>query len=267
MASSLPLVACAQMDIAWEDRAANLTTAARLLQHARLPRGTLFVLPEMFAAGFSMSAEVVSEPVDGPTATFLSQLAREHGVFVLAGVPVRGDDGKCRNEALAFDDHGALVGRYAKMHPFTLAGEPKHYAAGTSITQFVWQGVRVTPHICYDLRFPELFRCGARLGTDLFVNIASWPKPRVAHMSALALARAIENQAYFVACNRTGTDPACTYNGQSAIFDHTGAELAHAGEAEGVITAAVDLEGLRAWRAKLPFLQDMRADLVPALPQ
>ena len=119
-------VACCQFDIAWEDKPANFRKVAAMVRGADLAPGTLLVLPEMFATGFSMNAAALNEPVTGETASFLSTLASGHRIYVLGGVAVRGPDGKPRNESLVFDPHGAPVARYAKAYPFSPGREGEH---------------------------------------------------------------------------------------------------------------------------------------------
>jgi omega-amidase len=262
MVGAMTLIACAQFDIAWEDKPANYRIASETVRKASLPPGSLFVLPEMFATGFTMNAAKVEEPPEGPTHQFLASMARDHRIYVAAGVVQKGPDGKARNEMLAFSPEGQLLARYAKMHPFTPGGEAEHYAAGDEVVQFDWQGLRVTPFICYDLRFPELFRKAAKWGTDLFLDIASWPSARTNHWVTLLQARAIENQAFVLGNNRCGTDPKFSYLGRSMIVDYAGNVLADAGEHAGVISASLDATGMQAYRFKLPFLKDMRDDLL-----
>jgi predicted amidohydrolase len=253
-------LACCQLDIAWEDKPVNYRRAQSLLDSAALPAGALVLLPEMFATGFTMNAGSVAEPIDGPTPRFLADLARRHDVFVLAGVVI--DDQRAprpRNEALAFGPDGRLLARYAKMHLFSFAGEPGHYAAGESVAAFAWRQATVAPSICYDLRFPELFREATAQGAAILTVIACWPAPREEHWLALLRARAIENQCYVAAVNRCGRDPSgLAYSGRSQIIDPRGAVLADAGQQEGVIRAAVDLEAQLAYRRDFPALQDRR---------
>ena len=117
----------------------------------------------------------------------------------------------------------------------------------------------IAPFVCYDLRFPELFRSvAATHRPDLFVVIASWPEKRLTHWLRLLQARAIENQAYVVGVNRVGADPFYQYPGRSVIVDFNGEFLADAGDKEGCIQAAIDLEVLRKYRQGLPFLDDMK---------
>jgi predicted amidohydrolase len=253
-------LACCQFDIAWEDKAANYRRVEGLVAAAGLAPGTLLLLPEMFATGFTMCAEAVAEPVDGPTARFLADLARRHEIFVEGGVVILSEDGsRPRNEALLFGPEGGLLGRYAKMHLFSLAGEHEHYLPGESPALFSWQEAQVCPAICYDLRFPELFRVAAARGVDLLTVIACWPASREEHWLALLRARAIENQCYVAAVNRCGNDPlGLAYSGRSQILDPRGVVLADAGSDDGVFRASVDLESQRRYRQKFPALRDIR---------
>jgi predicted amidohydrolase len=252
-------IACCQFDIAWEDKPANFRKVAGMVREAKLEPGTLLVLPEMFATGYSMNAAALTEPAAGETASFLSTLASGHRIYVLGGVAVRGPAGKPRNESLVFDPHGAAVARYAKAYPFSPAREGEHYAAGDDIVTFDCSGCRVAMTVCYDLRFPELYRRAAGKA-DLFTVIASWPIARDAHWMALLRARAIENQAYVAGCNRCGKDPKFTYSGRSQVIDPHGEVVADAGGDERIIRADVNLSLLREYRQKLPFLGDIRRD-------
>jgi predicted amidohydrolase len=255
-------IACAQFDIAWEDKPANYRIVTEMVRQAKLPAGSLLVLPEMFATGFTMNVAKIEEPPEGPTQQFLASMARDHKIYVAAGLVQKGPDGRGRNELLAISPEGQLLCRYAKMHPFAPGGEAEHYASGHEIVQFDWQGLKVTPFICYDLRFPELFRKAARMGTDVFLDIASWPAARTNHWITLLQARAIENQAFVLGNNRCGSDPKFGYLGRSMIIDHAGEILADAGEGPGMISAKLDVTSMQAYRFKLPFLKDMRNDLI-----
>jgi predicted amidohydrolase len=253
-------IACGQLDIAWEDKAANYQKAYALLAAARLPAGSLFVLPELFATGFSMNTDVIAEAQPGATEEFLQGLARDHKVFVIAGMAARSPNGKARNQAVVVSPEGRPLLRYSKMQPFTLGGEADHYAAGTEVMVFDWLGCKVAPFVCYDLRFPELFRAAVRQGAEVFPVIANWPVKREMHWVTLLHARAIENLACVVGVNRCGTDPKFSYSGRSMIVDPHGIALAQIGNKEGVITADLDLKELRSWRKEFPALKDMRRD-------
>jgi omega-amidase len=247
-----------QFDIAWEDKAANFEKVRRLLDQAAPQRDCLAVLPEMFATGFSMNVARTAEPYGGQTEQFLSSLARERSLYVAGGAAMQGKEGPPRNKALLLGPSGELLGFYAKMRPFTPGGEANHYAAGHRPMSFRWAECTVAPFICYDLRFPELFRqIAATHRPELFLVIANWPEKRIAHWVRLLQARAIENQAYVIGVNRIGQDPFYTYTGRSLIVDYNGEILADAGGNEAVISAVLDLEPLRRYRQGLPFLQDM----------
>jgi predicted amidohydrolase len=127
---------------------------------------------------------------------------------------------------------------------------------------FDWQGIRVGLAVCYDLRFPELFRAAVAIGPEppLFVVIANWPEKRSLHWLRLLQARAIENQSYVLGVNRIGTDPFYAYAGRSVLVGPAGDLLAEAGDAEQALSAHLDLEHLRRYRAGLPFLRDFDPD-------
>jgi omega-amidase len=252
-------VACCQLDIAWEDKPSNYRRVGEIVRAAGVSAGTLLLLPEMFATGFSMNGDAIAEPADGPTGRVVGSLAREHGIHVLAGIVIReGGVGRPRNEALLFGPDGRVASRYAKVHRFTFAGEHAHYDAGDQAIIADVAGWRVQPAVCYDLRFPELFRTGATRGAELICVIANWPAARESHWLALLKARAIENQAYVAAVNRCGRDPNVAYSGRSQVIDPRGEVLADGGTGEGIITSDLDLDALHSYRAKFPALSDIR---------
>ena len=255
-------VTAIQLDIAWEDKPANFERVRQLVGAARPEAGGLLVLPEMFATGFSMDVARIHEGRERETETFLAGMAREHSAYVIGGVVNLGPDGRGRNEAVVFGPDGSEVARYAKMHPFSFGGEPEHYSPGDRVVTCRIGEFTAAISICYDLRFPELYRAAVLAGADLLVVIANWPAPRAAHWTALLAARAIENQAYVVGVNRCGNDLKHTYAGHSQIIGPRGTVLADAGEQEGSITAALDLESLKAYRREFPALSDIRRDLI-----
>jgi len=247
--SALKVIAL-QFDIVWENKPANFETVHRLLKAAAPGARSLVVLPEMFATGFSMNTAAVGEAYGGPTEQFLVQTAREFGIFLMAGAAMRGRDGRTRNKALVLSPSGELLAYYAKMRPFAPGGELDHYTPGERPTNFRWEDCSVSPFVCYDLRFPEIFRAAAATHRpELFTVIASWPDKRVHHWVTLLQARAIENQAYVVGVNRIGDDPYYHYAGSSLIVSPQGEILADAGAAEGWISAELDLGALRKYRS------------------
>ncbi|MEX0678785.1 MAG: carbon-nitrogen family hydrolase [Pirellulales bacterium] len=257
----MQIVAC-QLDIAWEDKPANHERVRAMLETAAVKPGALVALPEMFATGFSMHVETIAEPEDGPTHAFLGELARELKSFVAAGVVTRARDGRGRNEAVVFAPDGGQLARYSKMYPFSLAGETKHYEAGAGVTIFPWHDFSVAPFVCYDLRFPEVFRHAVRAGAELMVVIANWPLARDAHWLALLRARAIENQCYVVGVNRAGDDPHVHYGGHSLVVGPRGETVAEAGDGPEVLAAEIELAPLVEYRRQFPALADMRREFL-----
>jgi predicted amidohydrolase len=183
-------------------------------------------------------------------------LAREQNAAVLGGLVRRGK-GKGHNELITFAPDGTELGRYRKNRTFCYTGESEHYENGTEVSVFEWQDWKIAPLICYDLRFPELFRRATAKGAELIVVIASWPSVRVEHWVTLLRARAIENQAYVIGVNRTGSDPNLEYPGRSIIIDPWGEIVADAGAKDKAFSAEIDLEAVRNWRAEFPALQDL----------
>jgi predicted amidohydrolase len=153
---------------------------------------------------------------------------------------------------------GDLVTRYCKVQPFSPGGESENYSPGDRIVVTSWCGFKLAPFICYDLRFPEVFRIAVRRGANLITVIANWPVARIDHWVTLLQARAIENQAFVAGVNRCGTDPKLTYNGRSLIVHPSGRILADAGGRDALIHADVSLDDLMTYRAQLPFLKDIR---------
>lgn len=249
---------CVQHDIAWENRLANFARVEALLANAKPEPGSLVLLPEMFASGFSMNVAAIREGRERATERFLAVTARKHGIYLLGGLVTTKTNGKGSNQSVVFTPGGKELARYTKMQPFTLGGESAKYDAGRAPLLFDWQGFRVAPFICYDLRFPEHFRTATKRGAQLITVIANWPVGRIQHWVALLQARAIENQAYVAGVNRCGTDPKLTYNGRSLIVSPKGDILADAGNGESVISAEVSLQELESFRRDLPFLADMR---------
>jgi predicted amidohydrolase len=249
-------VTAIQLDIRWENREANHARVRELLKQSGVAPGSLVVLPEMFDTGFSMDTRATDPGERSSSETFCRGLAAEHGVAVLAGVVARAEGGRLANEAVAFAPDGKELVRYRKCRPFSLAGETEHYCAGARHATFEWGGCRIAPFICYDLRFPELFRPAAS-EIDLIVVVANWPTARSEHWVRLLQARAIENLAWVLGVNRTGNDPTLVYDGRTCLFDPHGREVFQADRREQVLAAEIDPGEARRWREKFPVLRDM----------
>jgi len=247
-----------QFDIVWENKPANFATVRKLLAAARPEEGSLVILPEMFATGFSMNVDATSDSESRESQEFLRAEAMRRELYLMGGIVERDGTGRGINQSVTYGPDGREVARYTKMRTFTPGGESDKYARGSSISLFEWNGFTVAPFICYDLRFPELFRDAMSRGANLFAVVASWPSPRIEHWTVLARARAIENQAYFAGVSRSGSDPYFSYLGRSLIVDPRGRVLSEGGAEECLIGAQVDIESLNAYRAELPFLCDFQ---------
>ena len=253
-----------QWDLAWEDRSANFAAVTRLLSTQSDLAGSLIILPEMFSTGFSMNVAMVREPSPSSVEQFLSETARRHQVAILAGVVTsRGGTRPC-NEAVFLNPEGQIISRYAKQRPFSPSGEAALFQRGVAPVTIEWAGFRVSPFVCYDLRFPELFRAAVDLSAEVLVVIACWPSARVEHWVTLLRARAIENQAYVVGVNRCGHDPQFPYPGRSIVVNPQGEIMADAGSGECVMRASLDRETLVQWRCDFPALRDRGDSLCPS---
>lgn len=251
-------VAAIQHDIAWEDPAATFEIVGPMVDRAAADGADLIAVTEMFATGFSMDASQVAEPLDGPAATFLLDKAMEHGVTMVGSAPTRHPSFELPVNLATVAEPDGAVHHYAKIHPFSYAGEDQHYSPGTQFTTVTVGGVRTTFFICYDLRFADEFWTTAA-DTDLYVVVANWPAARQAHWDTLLRARAIENQAYVLAANRVGTDGnGLDYGGGSTLIDPFGEiiDVAH-GEA-AIVSGEVDPAVVADVRTRFPFASDRR---------
>ena len=252
-----------QWNLSWENKEENYRKVLEMTESNTPQPGGVIVLPEMFATGFSMNTSVTAEPADGPTCQFMARLARQTQCYVIGGVAIEQVSGCPTNEALVISPEGKLAHRYAKLQPFSLGQEHEHYRAGEGITIIELPGgIRAGIFICYDLRFPEIFRLAMSQAEPphLFVVIANWPNKRTQHWIRLLEARAIENLAYVVGVNRSGQDPTLDYDGASCVIDYQGQIMTTATCQETVLKAQLDLQAVMAWRSSFPALKDRRQD-------
>ena len=258
-------VAAVQHDIVWEDREANFGRLAPQVGRAAAAGAELVLLTETFSTGFSMTPGI-GEPEGGPSAGFLAAQATEHGVWVGGSCPEIAPDGGGAGRGTAALPYNSFVlagpdgttHRYRKLHPFTHGGEHERFRAGEGPVTVWIGGLRITPFVCYDLRFADVFWRAAP-DTDLYVVVANWPAARRLHWQTLLQARAIENQAYVVGCNRVGTAGDGTeHAGDSRIVSPMGELLATGAGTETLVLADVDAAEVAATRDRLRFLPDRR---------
>ncbi len=253
-------VAAIQHDIVWNDRDANFARLAPMIAAAAGSGAGLVLCTETFATGFVVDGELIGEAEGGPSSAFLIEQARRHGVWVggsCAEIPADGAaDGRPFNSFVLAGPDGT-VHRYRKVHPFTHAGEDKHFRAGTELVTVEIGGLRCTPLVCYDLRFADEFWQTAQ-ATDAYLVVANWPSKRRAHWQVLLQARAIENQAYVVGVNRVGDGGGSEYAGDSRIVDPHGELLATAALGETTLLADLSAARVSETRDHFRFMQDRR---------
>ncbi|MFN4081282.1 MAG: amidohydrolase [Saprospiraceae bacterium] len=242
-----------QTSLLWENPTANREALARHL--APLSGETdLILLPEMFTTGFSMDAARLAEPADGPTLQWMREQAQRSAAAV-GGSVMCAESGRFFNRFYFVKPDGEALS-YDKRHLFGLAGETERYTRGERRLVVEWRGVRICPLICYDLRFPVWSRNSASDPYDLLVYVANWPEARSAHWRALLVARAIENQCYTAGVNIIGADGnGLNHVGDSALIDYSGAAIWTLHGQPGAATLRIDLDALRQWRKRLPFLE------------
>jgi len=247
-----------QLDLVWEDHEANFRLVERALDQADPDPGDFVLLPELFDTGFSFRTEKNADSEDR-TLRFLLALADDLGVTIQGSRTIRPCDcDKAFNCATVAAPNEHLLCEYRKIHPFTFGREPEFFAAGQEVLTYQWNDLTVCPAICYDLRFPELFRRGLKLGAQIFAYGANWPSPRQHHWRALSIARAIENQAFVLAVNRTGSDPHLPYSGGSIAISPKGDILGELTDQPGTLSVEIDPKTLYDWRATFPAWRDMR---------
>jgi len=259
-------IAGIQMDIVWESLEGNLTRARKWLELAARRGARLAVPPEMFATGFSMDLDRTS-PWALQIEAFLRDTATELGLTLVGGLADRAEDGghpRGRNWAVAFTPQGQCVARYQKIHPFSFGSEHEHFRGGESLASFAVGNLAVTPFICYDLRFPELFRAAA-IRSDLMVVIANWPSARREAWRGLLTARAIENQCFVLGVNRVGEGGGLHYSGDSMLLDPLGQTLEAICDREGLVLGEVSPTEVAETRAQFPFLVDRRPEVYERL--
>lgn len=249
-------ISLVQYDPVWENKSLNQNKILTLLKQ-KPDVGNLLVFPEMTLTGFTMNAKSMSEKLEGESVNFFSNLAKEYHTNIFAGI-IEKKRSKFFNALVHLDNKGKLAAVYRKIHPFSYSFEDKYYSSGKNLVIANVNRWRIGLTICYDLRFPELYRLYAKRGVDLLVDIANWPDTRIEHWRALLKARAIENQCYVAGVNRVGKDFKLNYNGCSAVFDPMGKEIINGKNSEIILTADIDKNYVKEVRRKLPFLNDMK---------
>lgn len=252
-------IALVQYDMLWEDKPGNHARIERMLLEAEVPAGAFVLLPELGDTGFSADLDALTRC---DSIEWAKAVTAKHGWTMQIGHARRAEDGFGRNCATIVRPDGTASEPYEKTFPMTLLGEARSFRGGDKLLLCDIGPVTVAPFICYDLRFPEIWRIAALEGADLLSIGACWPVDRIHNWRHLLVARAMECQSWVIGCNRTGSDPKLDYSGSSMIVAPDGTVVAEAGSEEVVLRATLDLEDGRRFRERFPFLADARRDLL-----
>lgn len=260
-------IAIGQVEIRRGDPSHNLDLIERVVKCASAKGGDLLCLPEMVTTGFDWkrNRELLIEASQHHTA--IAKMARSYKIAICGSFLECADSGMPCNTLLYFDENGTLLAKYRKIHLFTLFREDQHVEAGDKIVVADIKHAKAGFGVCYDLRFPEIFRRNTELGAEIQILPAAFPHPRLEHWRTLVRARAIENQCFFIAVNQSGREHhdsgvgAAHYFGHSMVVDPWGEVLLELDEAEDTQFVEIDLSQVAQTRSKLSALKDRRPEL------
>lgn len=251
------IVGCYQMQVLSGDVEGNIRKLETIMPELNGAGCRLVLLPEMWSCGFFYPKLTEMARLSPFVLEKLQKLAQKYTITLVGSLPEELPRGIC-NTSYVIDELGTILGRYRKIHLFSLTGEDRYFLAGERACVFDTSIGRLGVGICYDLRFPELARKLALDGADILCFSALWPVPRIQHWSLLLRSRAIENQLFVMGCNGSGSDGNTKYGGSSAIVSPTGRVLAEAGEAEGWIVAELDFAEMYEFRKHISCFADRR---------
>lgn len=255
-------VGLVQMDITWQNATVNLKKCESYLVEAKESNVELLIFPEMTMTGFSMDADAVLIEYKNVLPK-MQELASKYQIAVIFGNVDKSGE-QAANQNVAIDQNGNIIWNYTKIHPFSFSGEDNFYIKGDKVVRKEVLGMIVSPFICYDLRFPEIFQVASK-SAHVIVVIANWPKARIEHWDTLLSSRAIENQAYIVGVNRTGIGNGIEYNGHSAVFSPLGERLTQLTEKPCILTIDLDIENVLSYRENFRVKNDRNEALYAQL--
>ncbi|MCM3705830.1 MULTISPECIES: carbon-nitrogen family hydrolase [Cytobacillus] len=254
-------VACLQMDIAFGKPEKNFKAAEAMILKALKSNPDVLVLPELWTTGYDLTRLDEIADQDGALAlAFLKETAQKNQVHLIGGSVAKKTAEGIYNTLLIVDNNGDLIHEYSKLHLFKLMNEHLYLKGGSARGEFSLDNRKFAGMICYDIRFPEWVRSHTAEGAEALFVVAQWPLARLAHWRALLIARAIENQCYVIACNRSGTDPANVFAGHSMIIDPWGDVLAEGSENEEILHSEIDLDKVKEVRSLIPIFDDRKPD-------
>jgi len=255
-------ISLAQMDVKLGQPDANLKKVKGLVAQAVQEKADVVVLPELWSTGYDLeNSDRHATDTNAGIFAEVADLARTFQIQIIGSCLSRLGPRQVGNTAVYFGADGRALGTYSKIHLFRLMDEDQYLTAGKKLTLVETAWGKVGLAICYDLRFPELFRTYALAGTTVLFLPSEWPHPRLAHWRTLLRARAIENQMYIVACNRVGRSKETDFFGHSCIIDPWGETVVEAGEEETLATAVIKTDQVEAVRAKIPVFADRRPEI------
>lgn len=258
-------IAAGQIECAVGNVAANVAKMRDFAERAKASGAEWIVFPEMSDTGYVMTAiRECARPWKEGAVPQLRAIAKQLSLGIIAGVSER--DGDCIfNSQAVIDWRGEMAGKYRKTHLFSPEPTKEHLtcAAGEELSVVALGEFQCGLGICYDMRFPEFHRALAtEHGANLFALSAAWPFPRIEHLRALAIARAIENQAYLVLANRVGRDGGGVLCGTSCIIDPYGSVIAAASpHEEQLLVAELSLDYLRSVRETIRVFEHRRPEV------
>ena len=249
-------ISLAQMDVALGEPEKNLSKVREMTAEAHRRRSDVVIFPELWSTGYDLArTQEHATPTDKGIFAEVAKLAKEHSIHIIGSLlSVKGDGHS--NTAAIYSPQGQLLGEYSKAHLFRLMEEDKYLVPGRKAPVFELPWGKSALAICYDLRFPELFRKYALADAKVVFLTSEWPYPRLMHWQTLLKARAIENQLFMVACNRVGQSGNWSFFGHSAIYGPSGELIVGAGEAETLLTAMIDLDAIDEVRQLIPVFDD-----------
>lgn len=259
------MISLAQMRINLADVKRNVTMMEKMTAEAARRGSHLIVLPELWSTGYALErAREFADQLNSGIFAQLSTVALQNKISMVGSVlEKRGLE--VANSATFFAPTGRMLGVYRKIHLFRLMKEDQYLQSGSSplVLDLPWG--RTALAICYDLRFPELFRRYALEGAQMVIIPAEWPAERIEHWRTLLQARAIENQFYIVATNACGETGGTTFGGHSMLIDPWGKVLVEAGDEPGLFTVEIELDRVAQIREKIPVFDDRRPELYESL--
>ena len=254
-------IALAQTDTIWENKSANMSKAEKFISEAAKEHCDIIVFPEMSLTGFSLNIDKISETEqNSQTISFFSRQALKNKIYIMFNAALADENGKIFNKTVTVDDYGNVISSYAKIHPYSHGVEAKYFTGGDRIEWFNLKGATVSPFICYDMRFPEIFQIASQKSRLIIVS-ASWPDIRSPQYDILIRARAIETQSFIAIVNRVGHEMKYNYNGHSQIVSPDGNVISTISESEALITAEFDINYADVCRHNFSVKSDRRPDL------